>query len=138
MKRNPSRSGTRSLTDELAELRRLDPTALKQRWRVLYRTEAPVRIGQALLLQAVAYRLQERVLGDLKPSTRRLLERTAEDNVDRRPPSEAPATRVAPGTVLIRPRHPFGYLARDFSVTTEASSAGPGCFALALALDTHP
>jgi hypothetical protein len=30
MKRNPSRSGTRSLTDELAELRRLDPTALKQ------------------------------------------------------------------------------------------------------------
>ena len=44
MKRNPSRSGTRSLADELAELRRLDLTALKQRWRVLYRTEAPVRI----------------------------------------------------------------------------------------------
>jgi hypothetical protein len=35
---------------------------------VLYRTEAPVRIGHALLLQAVAYRLQERVLGGLKPS----------------------------------------------------------------------
>ena len=44
MKRNPSRSGTRSLTDELAELRRLDPCALKQRWRVLYRIEAPVYI----------------------------------------------------------------------------------------------
>ena len=41
MKRNPSRSGTRSLADELAELRGLDLTALKQRWRVLYRTEAP-------------------------------------------------------------------------------------------------
>jgi hypothetical protein len=50
MKGNPSRSGTRSLADELAELRRL---ALKQRWRVLYRTEAPVHIGQSLLLQAV-------------------------------------------------------------------------------------
>jgi hypothetical protein len=35
------------------------------------------------LLQAVAYRLQERVLGGLKPSTRRLLERAAEDKVDR-------------------------------------------------------
>ena len=95
MKRNPSRSGTRSLTDELAELRRLDPSALKQRWRALYRTEAPVHIGRALLLQAIAYRLQERVLGGLKSSTRRLLERAAEDNVDRRPPTNAPAARVS-------------------------------------------
>jgi Protein of unknown function (DUF2924) len=105
MKRNPSESGTKNLADELAELRGLDATTLRQRWRVLYRTEAPVRIGHALLLQAVAYRLQERVLGGLKPSTRRLLERTAEDNVDRRPPTEAPATRVTPGTVLIREWH---------------------------------
>ena len=66
MKRNPSRSGTKSLADELTELRGLDLTALKQRWRVLYRTEAPIRIGRALLLQAVAYRLQERVLGGLR------------------------------------------------------------------------
>ena len=105
MKRNPSQSGTKNLADELAELRGLDPAALKQRWRVLYRTEAPVRIGQALLLQAVAYRLQERVLGGLKPSTRRLLERTAEDNVDRRPPTEAPASKVTPGSELIREWH---------------------------------
>jgi hypothetical protein len=105
MKHNRLRPGIKSLTDELAEVRGLHPTALKQRWRVLYRTEAPVRIGQALLLQAVAYRLQERVLGGLKPSTRRLLERAAEDKVDRRPPTEAPAARVTPGTVLIRERH---------------------------------
>src|SRR6266851_2785359 len=80
MRRNPSRSGTNRLTDELAEVRGLNATTLKQRWRVLYRTEAPVRIGHALLFQAVAYRLQERVLGGLKSSTRRLLERAAEDN----------------------------------------------------------
>ena len=61
MKRNPLQSGTRGVADELAELRGLDLTALKQHWRVLYRTEAPVHIGRALLLQAVAYRLQERV-----------------------------------------------------------------------------
>ena len=66
MKRNPSPSGTNNLADELAELRGLDLTALRQRWRVLYRTEAPVHRGQALLLQADAYRLQERVLGGLK------------------------------------------------------------------------
>jgi len=97
MKRNPSRSATRSLTDELAELRRLDLAALKQRWRVLYRSEAPVHIGQALLLQAVAYRLQEGVLGGLKRSTRRLLERAAQDNVGRRSPTETPATEITPG-----------------------------------------
>jgi hypothetical protein len=45
MKRNPSRSLSRSLTDELGELRELDLVALKQRWRVLYRREAPARIG---------------------------------------------------------------------------------------------
>src|SRR5262249_47148045 len=67
-------------------------------------TDAPVHIGRALLLQAVAYRLQERVLGGLKSSTRRLLERAAEDKVDRRP-TEAPAARVTPGTVLIREWH---------------------------------
>ena len=37
MKRNPSESGTKNLADELAELRGLNATALKQRWRVLYR-----------------------------------------------------------------------------------------------------
>jgi hypothetical protein len=105
MKRNPSESGTRNLADELAELRGLNPSALRQRWRVLYRTDAPVRIGRAFLLQAVAYRLQERVLGGLKPSTRRLLERTAEDNVDRRRPNEMLAARVTPGSVLIREWH---------------------------------
>jgi hypothetical protein len=105
MKCKPSRSGTRSLADELAELDTLDFIALKQRWRVLYRTEAPVHLGRALLLQAVAYRLQERILGGPKSSTRRLLERAAEDSVHRRPPSEAAATKITPGSVLIREWH---------------------------------
>ena len=105
MKRNPSHSLSRRLTEELAELRELDLAALKQRWRVLYCTDAPVHIGRALLLQAVAYRLQERALGGLKPSTRRLLERTAEDHVDRQPSTEAPTAGVTPGSVLIREWH---------------------------------
>jgi hypothetical protein len=45
MKRNPSWSLSRSLTDELAELRGRDSTALKQRWRVLYRTARPPTSG---------------------------------------------------------------------------------------------
>jgi hypothetical protein len=57
------------------------------------------------LLHAVAYRLQETVLGSLKRSTRRLLERIAEDNVRRRSPTETPTMSIAPGTVLIREWH---------------------------------
>jgi hypothetical protein len=96
---------TRDLTDELAELDGLDLTALRERWRVLYHTEAPVRINQALLRQAVAYRLQERVFGGLRPSTRRLLERAAEDSRRRQASTEPPVPKVTPGSVLIREWH---------------------------------
>ena len=106
MRRNPaSRLRNRSLADKLAELHDLDLAALKQGWRALYRNEAPVHIGRTLLLHAVAYRLQETALGGLKRSTRRLLERVAEDSIPRRSPIEMPATKVTPGTVLIREWH---------------------------------
>jgi DUF2924 family protein len=108
MKRNASRSETRSLAEELAALRGLDATALKQRWRALYRSEAPDRIGRALLLRAVAYRLQESALGGLRSSTRRLLERAAQDKGSQRPPTAAPTTKVTlallPRAVLVRRR----------------------------------
>jgi hypothetical protein len=104
MKRNRSESGTKNLADELAELCGVDPCALKQRWRALYRCEAPVRIGRALFFRAVAYRLQERVLGGLKPSTRPCSSgpRKTRSTGDRRP---RPATKVTPGSGLIREWH---------------------------------
>jgi hypothetical protein len=89
MRRSPSRSRSQSLTDELAELCRFDLIALKRRWRG---STAPKRrpIGQALLLQVVAYRLQERALGGLKSSPpparagRRTQRRPATTNRDAR------------------------------------------------------
>ena len=54
MKRNPSRSGTRSLTEELTELRGLDLTALRQRWRVLYRTITPASLQVSGILSSAA------------------------------------------------------------------------------------
>jgi hypothetical protein len=46
VKGSPSRSRGRSLPEELAVLGRLDVTVLKERWRALYRSEAPVHIGR--------------------------------------------------------------------------------------------
>jgi DUF2924 family protein len=102
MKPNRSDAGPEGLSGELAGLPALGPERLRERWRTLYRSEPPPRISEDLLRRAVAYRLQERVLGGLKPSTRRLLERVAEDAQPRRSASAAPARKVGPGAVLIR------------------------------------
>ena len=109
MKRNPSQVGRRGLADKLAALRGLDTKALKERWRTLYQTTPPARISSSLLLQAIGYRLQEHALGGLKSSTRRLLERVAEDRGRRQQPTRAPATTVRAGSVLIREWHGVSY-----------------------------
>ena len=75
---------------------------LKSRWRVLYGTEPPPRISRDLLTRAVAYRIQEKALGGLKPSTRRLLAKVAADASARRPIQVTPAPTLTPGTVLLR------------------------------------
>jgi len=79
MKSSPSDAEPDKLYGELASLPALGPQRLKERWRILYGTEPPPRISEDLLRRAIAYRLQERAFGGLKPSTRRLLQRIAED-----------------------------------------------------------
>ena len=68
-----------ALARKLASLRSLPIKRLKKQWRLLYGSEPPHRVSRELLTRAVAYRIQEQVLGGLKPSTRRLLERLASD-----------------------------------------------------------
>ena len=51
------------LVHEIAALRQATQADLKERWRVLYRTEPPRRISRDLLIRALAYRIQERTLG---------------------------------------------------------------------------
>jgi DUF2924 family protein len=102
MKRDQSEAGFETLASELARLRSLDGPALKRRWRALYASEPPARISPSLLLHAVGYRLQEKALGGLKPSTRRLLERVAQDSAARPHSVSAPAGKLKPGTVLVR------------------------------------
>jgi DUF2924 family protein len=55
-----------------------------------------------LLRRTVAYRMQENVLGALKPVTRRLLERVAEGARMRKPTKVVPLRKVGPDTILIR------------------------------------
>jgi hypothetical protein len=58
------------------------------------------------VVSALAYRIQEKTLGGLKPSTRRLLTTVAADASARRPIQVAPEpTTLKPGTVLLRDWH---------------------------------
>ena len=91
-----------TLASEIAALADATPADLKSRWRVLYGTEPPPRISRDLLTRAVAYRIQEKALGGLKPSTRRLLAKVAADASARRPIRVTPAPTLTPGTVLLR------------------------------------
>ena len=46
--------------------------------------------------------MQENLLGGLKPATRRLLERIAEDARTRKPTKVVPLRKIGPNTILIR------------------------------------
>ena len=102
MSRSLSEREREKLAGEIATLHSLDVEQLKARWRILYGSEAPSRFSHDLLIGAVAYRLQERALGGLKPATRRLFQRAAANAHARRPIKHVPARKLEPGAVLIR------------------------------------
>jgi hypothetical protein len=97
-------STTAALAHEIATLGEAIPADLKERWRVLYRTEPPRRISRDLLIRALAYRIQERALGGLSSSTRRLLGKVAHASAHRSIEG-TPQPSLKPGTVLLREWH---------------------------------
>jgi hypothetical protein len=65
--------GPDTVAQEIAQLPTLDAPALRQPWAQLLGDDAPPSPGRNMMLQAIAYRLQERAFGGLKPSTSRYL-----------------------------------------------------------------
>jgi hypothetical protein len=99
-RRSPALEGG-MLAAEIARLSKLAIDDLRERWKAIC-GKAPCReIGRSFLTRAIAYRLQERAHGGLKPSTCRLLANAAEENATGS--SKRPQTRMAQsGTILIR------------------------------------
>ncbi|MBI4031352.1 MAG: DUF2924 domain-containing protein [Proteobacteria bacterium] len=94
------RSSVKSpVTADLAALSGLDREDLVARWQALYGVPPPRKISRQLLLQAVAYRLQEQASEGLKPATRRYLEQVASG--DKRQKT-AVLVSAKPGTRLLR------------------------------------
>ena len=90
------------LSLEIAALTDLTIDELKERWRLIYNCAPPGRSSRKLLVSAIAYRVQEQVLGGLKPSVRTMLERVSENPTAGRVPPLRSVSKASTGTVLIR------------------------------------
>ena len=85
----------------LADLTTLDRDTLINHWRTVYDDAPPVNISRPLLLNAITYRMQEKVLGGLNPATRRHLSQLITN--DRT--ATSPPTNLKSGTRLLREWH---------------------------------
>jgi hypothetical protein len=65
----------KALDVEIAQLRDLDISDLRERWRLVFRKKAPARLSRHLMFRVLAHRMQENVLGGLDPESERLLDR---------------------------------------------------------------
>jgi len=88
---------------EIADLLPLTAPQLRIKWAEVYGSPAPRRISADLLRRAIAYRIQEKAYGGLRPAIVRRLKQIAEDvragrEVD--VPNVTPALR--PGARLMR------------------------------------
>jgi hypothetical protein len=100
MKRRPLRMNGVALAAEIASWPELEIDELREQWETMFGTTPSREIGRSFLTRAMAYRLQERVFGGLKPSTRRLLTRVAEETATAR--SSPPIRKAQTGTILVR------------------------------------
>jgi Protein of unknown function (DUF2924) len=90
------------ISAEISALASLSTPQLRERWKVVYEIEPPPRTSRDFLMRAVAYRIQEDALGGLSASTRRLLERIADDAAARRVMRVTPIRKLHPGAILLR------------------------------------
>jgi hypothetical protein len=104
VKVGPALPDSDALDVEIAKLRDLDISALRARWRNMFRRAPPPHLPRHLLFRVLAYRLQADRLGDLDAESQRLLDGTASpEEAGRRAAQAKPLTcEVRPGTILTR------------------------------------
>jgi len=87
---------------EIGALADLPRPALVERWRTRYRTDPPKGISQSLLVRAIAYEMQAKRYGGLKPATDRRLRMIANGIAEGDHGGRKASPRLQPGARLIR------------------------------------
>ncbi len=85
--------------DEIGKLADLDLATLRIRWTTLWQSQPPARISRELLMQAIAYRMQENTYGGLTTSERKVL--MGRPAAAHRGPSRVDRS-IKPGTRFLR------------------------------------
>ena len=91
-----------TLERELEALADLSRAELVERWRAHYRTDPPKGISRRLLIRTVAYEMQAKRYGGLKPATDRRLRRIANGKAVGDHGGHKTAPRLQPGARLVR------------------------------------
>jgi hypothetical protein len=102
MKRRAPGLDRDALTAEIAGLSEASIKDLRERWKAMYGKALSQEIGRSFLIRAIAYLLQEKAFGGLKPSTQRLLAEFASDGANGSALAASPSRIVQPGAVLVR------------------------------------
>ena len=103
------RVGPRTDADEvearLAGLEALTIRDLRREWQNIYRAAPPSRLSRDLLTCAIAYDIQQRAHGGLRPATQRRLRVLAETRAGKADPGFVPAVALKSGARLVREWH---------------------------------
>ena len=91
----------KTVAADIGALQEPSRSELKQRWKELYDSDCPTRLGRVLLARALAYQMQVQAFGGLDRTARRRLARATEDLAAGRNPAP-PAAKIKPGTRLLR------------------------------------
>jgi hypothetical protein len=132
----------------IEELNALDNATLKALWVKHFRSQPPLRSRKSLLVDCLAYRIQEQAFGGLALSTRTRLKKLANDVAEGKKPDILFQPKIKPGTRLVRSwggqthevqvlDHGFSYRDRQYSnlseiarVITSNRRSGPLFFGL--------
>jgi Protein of unknown function (DUF2924) len=94
------------LEEDIAHLRDLDLSGLRERWHSVFRRKAPDHLPRHLVYRMIAYRLQAERLGDLDRDTQRFLDQVAagtRDGNEVQAGDNHPSRHgLQPGTILVR------------------------------------
>jgi hypothetical protein len=99
---------TEECTKILKKLPNMERAALQCLWQELFGKAPHPKLRRQLLVPILAYRVQERAFGGLKPATRYYLRKLAL-RLENRSKSSSPR-RIKPGTKLVREWHNVTYV----------------------------
>jgi hypothetical protein len=93
--------GSKGLQQEISDLMTFDIEGLREKWAQLFGFNPSPLLSRLFIIRSIAYRLQEKVFGGLKPSVQRLLDQVydAGPGADL---AQLPKKRASAGTILIR------------------------------------